>query len=103
MRDAILLHQAIDEFAPAPPTAINPRGPMPTKEKTPGRAELLISRVVRLHWEPKHLEKVKREYESRYKESPIRAVARDVQGGMKTEEGKLWAGFAIDLLKSSEL
>lgn len=94
MRDAILLHQAIDEFAPNPAAG--------GKEKSPGRAELLISRVVRLHWEPKHLEKVKREYESRYRENPARAMARDVQGHMKTDEGKMWSGFAIDLVRSSE-
>lgn len=102
MRDAILLHQAIDEFAPVPAAPSNPRTPAPMKEKVPGRAELLISRVVRLHWEPKHQEKVKREYETRYKENPIKAMARDVLGNMKTDEGKLWAGFAIDLLRSSE-
>lgn len=102
MRDAILLHQAIDEFAPTPAPPSNPRTPISTKEKTPGRAELLISRIVRLHWDPKHLEKVKREYETRYKESPLKAIVRDVQGNMKTEEGKMWAGFAIDLLRSSE-
>lgn len=95
MRDAILLHQAIDEFAPHPGAAAG-------KEKAPGRAELLISRVVRLHWEPKHLERVKREYETRYGENPARAMVRDVQGNMKTEEGKMWSGFAIDLVRSSE-
>lgn len=95
MRDAILLHQAIDEFAPAPTKE--------KTEKTPGRAELLISRVVRLHWEPRHLEKVKREYETRYKESVVKAITRDVVGGMKTEEGKMWSSFAVDLVRSSEV
>lgn len=99
MRDAILLHQAIEEFAP---TASNPRTPNPTKEKAPGRAELLISRVVRLHWEPKHLEKVKSEYEKRYRESVTKAMIRDVQGPMKTDDGRMWAGFAVDLIRSSE-
>lgn len=74
---------------------------MPQKP-TAGRAELLISRVIRLHWEPKHLERVKSEYEERYSESVIKAMARDVQGGMKTEEGKAWAGFAMDLIRSSD-
>ena len=99
MRDAILLHQAIEEFAPTPS---NPRTPNPTKEKAPGRAELLISRVVRLHWEPKHLEKVKSEYEKRYRESVTKAMIRDVQGPMKTDDGRMWAGFAVDLIRSSE-
>ncbi|KAK5950522.1 hypothetical protein OHC33_008465 [Knufia fluminis] len=104
MRDAILLHQAIDEFAPPPQSAYHGgRSPSPMPQKpTAGRAELLISRVIRLHWEPKHLERVKSEYEERYRESVIRAMARDVQGGMKTEEGKAWAAFAMDLIRSSE-
>jgi len=105
MRDAILLHQAIDEFGPSQPQSAYPGGrspsPMPNKP-TAGRAELLISRVIRLHWEPRHLERVKAEYEERYRESVIRAMVRDVQGGMKTEEGRAWAGFAIDLVRSSE-
>lgn len=104
MRDAILLHQAIDEFAPSPQSAYpGGRSPSPMPHKpAAGRAELLISRVIRLHWEPKHLERVKREYEERYREPVTRALARDVQGGMKTEEGKAWAGFAVDLIRSSE-
>ncbi|KAL8742691.1 MAG: hypothetical protein Q9184_008212, partial [Pyrenodesmia sp. 2 TL-2023] len=43
VRDALLLHQAITETS---------------KDRT----ELLVSRLVRFHWEPKHLEKVKAEY-----------------------------------------
>ncbi|KAL8827275.1 MAG: hypothetical protein Q9170_007076, partial [Blastenia crenularia] len=43
VRDALLLHQAINETS---------------KDRT----ELLVSRLVRFHWEPKHLEKVKAEY-----------------------------------------
>lgn len=99
MRDAILLHQAIDEFAPQ-----NSRTPAPSAAKpAAGRAELLISRVIRLHWDPKHLERVKREYEERYGETVVRAIGRDVQGGMKTDDGKAWAGFAMDLVRSSEV
>lgn len=97
LRDAILMHQAIDEFAP------QDRIQSPNAAKPPsGRAELLISRVVRLHWDAKHLERVKREYEHRYKESLARAIARDVQGGMKTDDGKAWSGFCVDLVRSSE-
>ncbi|KAL8703988.1 MAG: hypothetical protein Q9201_002858, partial [Fulgogasparrea decipioides] len=43
VRDALLLHQAITETSR-------------------DRTELLVSRLVRFHWEPKHLEKVKQEY-----------------------------------------
>ncbi|KAI4263703.1 MAG: hypothetical protein L6R42_001163 [Xanthoria sp. 1 TBL-2021] len=47
VRDALLLHQAINETSK-------------------DRAELLVSRLVRFHWEPKHLEKVKQEYRRKY-------------------------------------
>jgi len=84
MRDALLLHQAIFETAPG-------------KE----RAELLISRLVRMHWEPKHMEKVKLQYEQRYKISVEHALRKEVYANMKTEEGKQWSEFCIELARSS--
>lgn len=85
MRDALLLHQAISESSPG-------------KE----RAELLISRMVRLHWEPKHLERVKVQYENRYKVPVEYAIMKDVvDAGHKTEEAKLWGTFCVELAKSS--
>jgi hypothetical protein len=84
MRDALLLHQAIAETAPG-------------KE----RAELLISRLVRLHWEPKVLERVKRVYEERYGRSVEAAVRKEVLAPMKTEEGRMWAEFCVELVRSS--
>jgi Annexin len=84
MRDALLLHQAIAETAPG-------------KE----RAELLISRLVRLHWEPKHLEKVKQQYEARYRMPVEIAIKREVMSQMKTEEGRSWAEFCVELVRSS--
>jgi hypothetical protein len=84
MRDALLLHQAISETAPG-------------KE----RAELLISRIVRLHWEPKHLEKVKMEFDKRYKRSVEAAIKQDVVDLAKSEEARLWGEFCIALAKSS--
>jgi hypothetical protein len=84
MRDALLLHQAISETAPG-------------KE----RAELLISRLVRLHWEPKHLEKVKSQYEGRYQMPVEIAIRREVMAQMKTEEGRSWAEFCVELVRSS--
>lgn len=99
MRDAVLLHQAIDEFAKArDPKTPNPNNPKPVT----ARSELLISRVVRLHWEPKHLERVKMEYEHKYRESVVNAIRRDVLTNMKTDDGKAWASFAIDLVRSSD-
>ena len=84
MRDALLLHQAISETAPG-------------KE----RAELLISRLVRLHWEEKHLEKVKTQYQSRYGMSVEKAIAKEVISHMKTEEGRQWSEFCVELVRSS--
>lgn len=85
MRDALLLHQAIAETAPG-------------KE----RAELLISRLIRLHWEPKHFEKVKEQYAKRYGVKVNEAIKKEIQKGMKTEEGIAWTNFCIELVKSSE-
>lgn len=100
MRDAILLHQAISEFTPKPPGSTKPNDL--GARSTQGRAELLISRVVRLHWDPRHQQRVKHEYERRYGESATRALTRDVQGNMKTDEGRAWVGFVADLVRSSE-
>lgn len=84
MRDALLLHQAISETAPG-------------KERT----ELLISRLVRLHWEPKHLERVKHVYQERYRISVREAIRREVLPSMKTPEGKMCADFCVELAHSA--
>ena len=84
MRDALLLHQAVSETAPG-------------KE----RAELLISRLVRLHWEPRHLERVKVEYEKRYRSNVEVAIRREVVEIVKGDDAKLWGEFCIALAKSS--
>ncbi|KIW35229.1 uncharacterized protein PV07_01935 [Cladophialophora immunda] len=86
MRDALLLHQAISETAPG-------------KERT----ELLISRLVRMHWEPKHLERVKAVYKERYGRSVEEEVKREVWAHMKTVEGRFCADFCIELVRSSSL
>ncbi|KAJ9625428.1 hypothetical protein H2204_010401 [Knufia peltigerae] len=84
MRDALLLHQAISETAPG-------------KERT----ELLISRLVRMHWEPKHLEKVKSVYRERYGHSVEEAIRHEVWAQMKTQEGRICAEFCGALVESS--
>jgi hypothetical protein len=84
MRDALLLHQAISETAPG-------------KERT----ELLISRLVRMHWEPKHMERVKAVYRERYGRSVEDAIKREVWSQMKTQEGRLAADFCFELVMSS--
>ena len=75
VRDAMLLHQALAETS---------------KDRT----ELLISRLVRFHWEPKHLDKVKVEYRRKY---GVRAEV-DVEEGTKGEFGE----FCERLLRGGE-
>ncbi|KAK5273552.1 hypothetical protein LTR96_000152 [Exophiala xenobiotica] len=84
MRDALLLHQAISETAPG-------------KERT----ELLISRLVRMHWEPKHLQKVKAVYRERYGHGVEDAIKHEVWAHMKTPEGRVCAEFCAALTQSS--
>jgi hypothetical protein len=84
MRDALLLHQAISETAPG-------------KE----RAELLISRLVRLHWEPKHLERVKLEFEKRYRIPVEVSIREEIVEVAKGDDAKQWGEFCIELAKSS--
>jgi hypothetical protein len=81
MRDALLLHQAIRETRSG-------------RE----RVELLISRLVRLHWEPRHLEMVKQEYRRRYDERVEEAIAQEV---MASSGGSEWGEFCIELARSS--
>lgn len=81
MRDALLLHQAV-------------------RESRPGRerSELLISRLVRLHWEPRHLALVKAEYRRRYNERVEEAIAEEVMSSTGSSE---WGEFCIELARSS--
>jgi hypothetical protein len=81
MRDALLLHQAVRETQPG-------------RE----RSELLISRLVRLHWEPRHMEMVKAEYRKRYGERVEEAIVQEVMG---TSGGNDWGEFCIELCRSS--
>ena len=62
VRDALLLRQALTETA---------------KDRT----ELLVSRLVRFHWEPRHFEKVKAEYKKKYGKSLEREVEEGTKGG----------------------
>lgn len=80
MRDALLLHQALRE-----------------SRSGRERSELLISRLVRLHWEPKHLELVKAEYRRRYNERLEEAIAEEV---MSTSGGTEWGEFCLELARS---
>ena len=64
VRDALLLHQAL-------------------AETSKDRAELLMSRLIRYHWDPKHMEKVKLEYQNRYKTR----LEDDIRLGFKSDFG----------------
>jgi hypothetical protein len=81
MRDALLLHQALRE-----------------SRSGRERSELLISRLVRLHWEPRHLEQVKAEYRRRYSERLEEAIAEEV---MSSSGGTEWGEFCIELSRCS--
>ncbi|OAL05737.1 Annexin [Phaeosphaeriaceae sp. SRC1lsM3a] len=71
-RDAMLLHHAItDLIEPASSADNGPRGSSSrisasSKHERQQRYELLISRLVRLHWDRMHLARVKSEYEEKY-------------------------------------
>ncbi|KAJ5288704.1 hypothetical protein N7478_001734 [Penicillium angulare] len=81
MRDALLLHQALRE-----------------SKSGRERSELLISRLVRLHWEPRHLEQVKIDYRRRYGERIEEAIAEEV---LTSSNGGEWGEFCIELVHSS--
>ncbi|KAF1365759.1 Annexin [Lizonia empirigonia] len=64
-RDAMLLHHALmDLIEPSSHGAA--RAAPPTKHERQQRYELLVSRLVRLHWDRLHLARVKTEYEDKY-------------------------------------
>lgn len=82
MRDALLLHQALRE-----------------SRSGRERSELLISRLVRLHWEPRHLENVKVEFRRRYGERLEEAIAEEI---LPSSGGSEWGEFCIQLARSSK-
>lgn len=81
MRDALLLHQALRE-----------------SRSGRERSELLISRLVRLHWEPRHLDQVKTEYRRRYQERLEEAIAEEI---LSLNGGQDWGEFCIELARSA--
>ncbi|CAG7918237.1 unnamed protein product [Penicillium olsonii] len=81
MRDALLLHQALRE-----------------SQSGRERSELLISRLVRLHWEPRHLAQVKMEYRRRYRERLEEAIAEEI---LSLNGGQEWGEFCIELARSA--
>lgn len=63
VRDALLLNHALT-----------------TSKKDSLRRELLISRLVRFHWEPAHMQAVKRAYRERYSVELQEAVREGTSG-----------------------
>ena len=61
VRDALLLHQAL-------------------AETSKDRIELLVSRLVRFHWEPRHLERVKVAYKQKYGKRLESAIEEGTKG-----------------------
>lgn len=98
MRDAIYLHQAIAECEPGR-----------------DRAELLISRLVRLHWDPAHLARTKEEYLRRHGKDVETAIEdeilapnvanNNINGHSNTARARNtdWVEFCVELVKSSEV
>ena len=64
-RDSLLLRHAINDV---------------TSKEGDIRYELLMSRLIRLHWDRAHLAKVKDEYEHKYRESLERSVKKATKG-----------------------
>ena len=61
VRDALLLHQAL-------------------AETSKDRSDLLVSRLVRFHWEPSHMEKIKTAYKQKYGERLESAIDEGTKG-----------------------
>ncbi|KAL1611913.1 hypothetical protein SLS60_000135 [Paraconiothyrium brasiliense] len=78
-RDAMLLHHAlmdlIESPQEAPPRGSSSKVASATKHERQQRYELLISRLVRLHWDRMHLQRVKMEYDEKYG----RVVEEDIE------------------------
>jgi hypothetical protein len=92
MRDALLLHQAIAETSPSSASS------SPSPSKTRDRAELLISRCVRLHWDPRHMERVLAVYADRYGTTVSSALRRQVRTISSTTESRDWVTFVAGCL-----
>jgi hypothetical protein len=75
-RDSLLLHHAIQDIAEK-------------NREEELRYELLISRLVRLHWDKQHLAKVKRSYYDKYK--------KHLEGAIEDATRGDFAGFMVEL------
>ncbi|KAJ4293252.1 hypothetical protein N0V90_008534 [Kalmusia sp. IMI 367209] len=82
-RDAMLLHHALmDLIEPPSDGPRNSSSKLPSsssKHERQQRTELLVSRLVRLHWDRMHLQRVKMEYDEKYG----RVVEEDIEEATK--------------------
>ncbi len=72
MRDALLLHHAVS-----------------ATRKDSLRRELLVSRLVRYHWDPIHMQGVKRAFKERY--------GRDLEDAVRDATSGQWGAFCLEL------
>lgn len=94
----MLLHHALIDLAP-PKEEVTPRASRDSisKEKADrkDRYELLISRLVRFHWERMHLIRVKDDYEEKYRHS----LEEDIEYYVKGED---FQEFCLGLCESGK-
>lgn len=90
----MLLHHALMDLIDPAPSQDKKTGKESSnsKHERQQRYELLISRLVRLHWERMHLQKVKMEYEEKYG----RVVEEDIEEATKGD----FREFCIALCQS---
>jgi hypothetical protein len=91
----MLLHHAlIDLMEPSPDGRLSSReSSTASKHQRQQRHELLISRLVRLHWDRLHMMRVKAEYEEKYG----RVVEEDIEEATKGD----FREFCIALCQAS--
>lgn len=74
----MLLNHALTDLI-EPPSSSSSSKPSSSKHDRQQRYELLISRLVRLHWDRMHLQRVKMEYDEKYG----RVVEEDIEVATK--------------------
>ncbi|KZF20448.1 Annexin [Xylona heveae TC161] len=91
MRDAMLLHHALANYDPTGVASSTTTAMSTSSKVVPERTELLVSRLVRVHWDRPHLDLVKADYRRKYGV----ALEQDVADRTHGEFGK----FCVALVK----
>ncbi|KAK6427385.1 hypothetical protein LTR95_015986 [Oleoguttula sp. CCFEE 5521] len=81
-RDALLLHHAIRDISSTKSASSKTSSDKDKPDEI--RYELLISRVIRLHWDRAHMARVKRDYEGKYGKS----VEAELEGCLRGDFGE---------------